>query len=213
MHQFDVLRAHTRGVRAKRVFTDGTIGSAHFQHHARTRFRQTLPGITGKLGLFIRGELVGKPANDTAGIEALSRHHDGFKHVGCWDNEQRNRLAFFFRHGDSRSEKFLLVVIEYLAGFEYRAPAEAMFAMIQAGAHDDDILLVRVGVAENVPQVIQIARIAHGDEHVAGANAHRTAAEFLIAVDPELIEALGLSLAFAGNASLGVGEDRRRTMR
>ena len=110
-------------------------------------------------------------------------------------DQQRDRLAFFFRDRDDSREKLLLVVIEDLAGFEDRAAAEAMFAMVKARAHHDDILLGGVGMAEDVAQVVQIARIAHRNQDVAGPHAHGAAAQFLIAVDAELIEALRLSLA------------------
>ena len=125
VHQFDVLRPHARSVRAKCIFADGSIGRADLQSQTRTRLRQTLPGVTGEFGLFVGGELVGQSADHTAGIEALRRHHDRFEHIGGRHHQQRNRLAFFFRHRDGCGEQFLLVVVEDLAGFKDRAATEA----------------------------------------------------------------------------------------
>ena len=116
---------------------------------------------------------------------------------------KRDRLAFFFGDRDRGGEQFLLVVVEHLAGFEDRAAAETVLAMIQAGAHHHDILLAGVGVAEHVPQVVEIARIAHRDQDVARTHAHGAAAQFLIAIHAELVELLGLAVALFGDMMLG----------
>ncbi len=120
---------------------------------------------------------------------------------------KRDWLAFFFGDGHGRGEQFLLVVIEDLAGFKDGAAAETVLAMVQASAHHHDILLAGVGVAQNVSQVIQIARIAHRHQNIAGAHSHSAAAQFLIAVDAELVELLGLAVAFFGYVMLGDGKD------
>jgi len=51
-----------------------------------------------------------------------------------------------------------------------------------------------------------LTRIAYRDQHVAGAHSHGTTAQFLIAVNAELVYALRLSLALAGYAPLGISE-------
>ena len=65
-------------------------------------------------------------------------------------------------------------------------------------------------MAENCAQIVEIARIAHRDQDVPGPHAHGAAAQFLIAVDPELVELLGLAMALAGDMVLGEGEDREK---
>src|SRR5262249_45269110 len=100
-------------------------------------------------------------------------------------------------------------MIENLAGLEHRAAAETVFAVIKTCTHHDDVLLVRIGGAQDVAQVVKISRVAHGDQHVSGAHAHGAASKFLVAVDAELIEVFGASLALAGNPAFRVREDRK----
>ena len=88
-----------------------------------------------------------------------------------------------------------------------------MLAMIKASAHHHDVLLDGIGVAQDVAQVVQIARIAHRNQHVARPHAHGAAAEFLVAIHAELVEAFGLSLAFACNAVFGIREDDEEQQR
>ena len=79
--------------------------------------------------------------------------------------------------------------------------------MIEAGAHDHDVLLGRVGVAQDVPQIVEIAGIAHRDQDVSGPHAHGAAAQFLIAIDAKLVELLGFAVALLGDVALGERED------
>ena len=83
VHEFDILRTQARVMWANGVLAHGAIGSAHFQAQARTRLRHALPCVTRKFGLLVCGELVGKAADHTDGIEPLRRNHDGFEYVGC----------------------------------------------------------------------------------------------------------------------------------
>src|ERR1700722_357779 len=98
-------------------------------------------------------------------------------------------------------------MIEYLASLENRAATESVLAMVEAGAHDYDILLPSIRVGEHMPQVIKIARVPYRHQNIAFTHAHGTAAQFLIAIDAELVELFGLSVALLGNVALGNCED------
>src|SRR5260370_2091295 len=104
MHQFTILRAQSRGMRTEGVFANAAVRSVDLQNDAGAGFRQTLPGIAGKLGLLVSTELVGGAADDPTGTQPLRRYHDGFEHVSSTHYEKVNRLAFFFRHGHCRRE-------------------------------------------------------------------------------------------------------------
>ena len=189
------------------VLANGPVGSADFQAQARTRLGQALPGVAGEFGLLVGGEFVREAADHAGGIEPLGGHHDGVEHVGGRDHQQRDRLSLFFGDGDGGGEEFLLVVVEDLAGFHDRAAAEAGLAMVEAGAHHDHILLGGVGVGQHLAQVVEIAGIAHRNQNVSRAHAHGAAAQFLVAVDAELIELLRFAVTLFGNVALGERED------
>src|SRR3954467_10375048 len=69
MHEFDILRAHARGVGAEGVLAHGAIRSGNLQRQAGAWLSETLPRIAGQLGLLVGSELVGKTADDAAGIK------------------------------------------------------------------------------------------------------------------------------------------------
>ena len=84
--------------------------------------------------------LLERPQTMRLGIQALRGYHDRLKDIGGGDDQQRNRLAFFFRDRDGGGKQFLLVVIEDLRGFDDRAAAEGMLAMVEARGHDHHVL-------------------------------------------------------------------------
>ncbi len=86
MHEFDVLRAHARRMRAEGVFADCVIRRADFQGQTRARLRQTLPCVASQLRLLIGCKLVGESADNTTGIEPLCSYHDGFEDVSSRHN-------------------------------------------------------------------------------------------------------------------------------
>src|SRR5215471_11119780 len=100
-------------------------------------------------------------------------------------------------------------MVKNLGCLKHRAAAEAMFAMVEARAHHDYVLLARICMAQNVAQVIEVSRITDRDEYVTRPHSHGPATEFLVAVHPELIELLGLAVAFFSHVVLGDGEDRK----
>src|SRR5450631_1373737 len=208
MHEFDVLGAHAWRMRPEGKLADGSVRGANLHDQPRTRLRQPFPSVAREFRLLVSSKLVGESADHSAGIEALRRDHDGFEDVGRGHNEQGDRLAFFFGDRDSCCKKFLFVVIENLARFEDRTATETVLAMIEAGAHDHDVLLAGVGMTEHMPQVVEVARITDRDQDIARPNAHGAAAEFLITVNAELVELLGLAMTLLGDMVLGDGEDR-----
>src|SRR4030081_1512357 len=81
-----------------------------------------------------------------------------------------------------------------------------MLAMVEPDTHHTYVLLRGVGASQNLAEVVKIAGIAYCDQDVAGAHTHGAAAEFLIAVNTELIELFRLAVALAGRAPLRVCE-------
>ena len=77
-----------------------------------------------------------------------------------------------------------------------------MFAMVETRAHDDHVLFGGVGVAQDVAQVVKVPRIANRNQNVPWTDAHGAAAQFLIAIDAELVELLRLAVALLGNVAL-----------
>src|SRR5579862_1476126 len=55
---------------------------------------------------------------------------------------------------------------------------------------------------------MQISGIAHGHEYIPWPDAHRTAAEFLISIDPELIELFRLSVPRLSDVPFRERKDR-----
>ena len=98
-------------------------------------------------------------------------------------------------------------MVEHLAGFKDRTAAETVFAVIQPRAHDHDVLLGGIGMAEHVAQVVEVAGITHRNQDIARPHSHGAAAQFLIAVHAELIHALHLPLALVGNTTFRIRED------
>ena len=86
-------------------------------------------------------------------------------------------------------------MVEDLGGIHDRTAAEAGLAMVEARAHHDYILLRSVSVGQHLAQVVQISGIAHRNQNVSFANSHGAAAEFLVAVDAELVELFRLAMA------------------
>src|ERR1700733_10771897 len=80
--------------------------------------------------------------------------------------------------------------------------------MIQAGTHHNYVLLAGVGMAEHISQVVQIARIAHSHQDIAGSHSHRATYPLLIAVDDEVIKLFRLALALFGDLAFVHGEYR-----
>ena len=101
-------------------------------------------------------------------------------------------------------------MIKNLARVEYVAPAEGMFAVVQARAHYDHVLPGGLGVMQDRPQIMQIARIAHRHQDIARPHAHRTAAQFLIPVYPELVELFRFSMALLDHVPLRQRKDREK---
>src|SRR4030088_2006229 len=93
MHQFNILSSQSRGMRPEGVFPNAAVRSIDVQDEAGAGFRQTLPGIAGKLSLFVSTELVGETADDPAGPQPLRRHYNSFEHIRGGHHEQMNRLA------------------------------------------------------------------------------------------------------------------------
>src|SRR5882762_50537 len=207
MHQFNILRSQSRRMRAEGVFANAAVRSIDVQDEAGAGFRQTLPGIAGKLGLFISAELVGETADDPAGPQPLRRHNNSFEHISGGHYEKMNRLAFFFRHGHCRREQFLLVVVKYLARFKNCAAAKTVLAMVESGTHYDHILTVCVRVGQHLPEIVKIARVAYRDQNVTRTHAHGAATQFLVAINPELVELLRLAVTFAGGAPLRIRKE------
>src|SRR5216684_669499 len=197
-------------MRPQGVFSRAAVRSVDLQDEAGAGFRQTLPGIAGKLGLFVSAELVGETADDPAGTQSLRRHDNGFEHVSRRDYDKMNGLAFFFRHGHCRRKQFLLVVVKDLAGFKNCAAAKAVLPMVEPGAHDDHILAVGVRVGEHLPEIVKIARVAYRDQNVTRTHAHGAATQFLVAINPELVELLGLAVTFAGGAPLRISKQHEK---
>src|ERR1017187_5574600 len=208
MHEFDVLGAHAWRVRPEGKFADGSVRGANLHDQPRTRLRQPFPSAAREVLLLVSSKPVGESADHSAGIEAVRRDHDGFEDVGRGHNQQGDRLAFFFGNSYGGGEQLLLVVVEDLARLKDCAATKTVLAVIQPGAHDHDILLAGVGVAEHMPQVVEIAGIAHRDQNIARAHSHGAAAQFLIAIHPKLVQLFRLAVALFGYMMLGNGEDR-----
>src|SRR5580700_109534 len=207
VHEFDILRAQARSMRSNDILANRAVGGADLQAQAGTGLGHAFPGVASKLGLLVSGELVGEAADHARGIEALRGHHDGFEYIGRRNHEKGNGLAFFFCDGHGGGEEFLLVVIEDLACLHDGAATEARLAMVEASAHYDYILLGSIGMGEHLAQVVKIAGVAHRNKNISGADAHGSAAEFLIAVDAELIELFRLAVPFFRHMALGEGKD------
>src|SRR3984885_5795528 len=207
VHKLDILRTQPRIVRADGVLAHSSIRGTDFQRHAWSRLSHALPGIARHFRLFVGSELVRKTADYANGIEPLCGNHNRFEYIGRWNHKERNGLSFLFRDGHRRGEKFLLVMVKDLGRFHHGTAAEAWLAMVEAGAHHDDILLYRVGVAENMAEVVQVAWIAHRNQNVSRAHPHGSAAQLLIAIDAELVKLLRFAVALPGNMPLGEGED------
>ena len=86
-------------------------------------------------------------------------------------------------------------------------PLKLVLAMVQAGAHHHHILLDGIGAGQHLAQVVQVAGIANRDQNVSRAHAHGAAAQFLIAVNAELVELFRLAVALLGDVTLGQRED------
>lgn len=114
VHEFEILRAHPRRVRTKRVFVDLPIGLVDLDDQPRSGLGQTFPRVARELGLLVGGEFVGEAANNPARVQTLSGDYNRIKDIASRDHEQRNRFAFFFRDRDGGSEQFLFIVIEDL---------------------------------------------------------------------------------------------------
>src|SRR5262245_5428476 len=99
-------------------------------------------------------------------------------------------------------------MIEDLASIKDRAAAEGVLAMIEARAHHDDVLLERIRVTQDMAQVVEISWVAYRYQNVARAHAHGPAAQFLIAIDAELIELFGFTVPLSCNVTLRKREDR-----
>ena len=97
VHEFNVLRAQTRRVRADQILANRAVGSADFQAQARAGLGHALPGVAGQFGLLVSRELVREATDHACGIEALRGDHDGIEDVGGRDYQQMNWLALFFR--------------------------------------------------------------------------------------------------------------------
>src|ERR1700737_4020309 len=207
MHQLNILRSQSRGMRPEGGFANPAVRSIDVQDEAGAGFRQTLPGIAGKLGLLVSTELVGETANDPAGPPPLRRHYNGFEHIRGGPHEKMNRLAFFFRHGYCRREQFLLVVVKDLARFKNCAAAKTVLAMVEAGTHYHHILAICCGVGQHLPEIVKIARVAYRDQNVTRTHAHGAATQFLVAINPELVELLRLAVTFAGGAPFRIRKE------
>ena len=97
-------------------------------------------------------------------------------------------------------------MVEDLAGFHDGAAAETGLAMVETRAHHHHVLLSCVRVGQDLAQVVEIAGIPHCHQNVSRTHAHRAAAQFLIAINAELIELLGLAVALFGHVALGERE-------
>src|ERR1700683_2955484 len=98
-------------------------------------------------------------------------------------------------------------MIENLRSLDVRAASEGMFAMIEPGRHHDYILAIRVGGPEDVAQIVQISGIADGNQNVSRPHPERSRSEFLVSVDSELIQILGLAVPLFGDPMFGVGKN------
>src|SRR5436190_6851045 len=206
MQQLEILIAQSRRVRAKIVFATHAVRHTDFHDQARLGFGQPLPRITGELRLFVGAEFVGKTADESAGFQPLSGNYDRIENVTGRHNQQRDRLTFLFRSCDSGGEQFLLVVIEYLIGFEFGL-AEGRSTTIQAGGHHDHILLGGLGSAQHLAQVVKILRIADRDHNVSGPHAQRFVLRLFVPVNPKLVQALRLARALPRNPPLRIGKN------
>ncbi len=63
-------------------------------------------------------------------------------------------------------------------------------------------------MGQNLPQVVKIARVSHRDQNISRTHAHRSAAQFLIAVDAELVKLLRLAVTLFCDVTLGESEYR-----
>ena len=203
MQQLEILIAQSRRVRAKIVFATHAVRHTDFHDQARLGFGQPLPRITGELRLFVGAEFVGKTADESAGFQPLSGNYDRIENVTGRHNQQRDRLTFLFRSCDSGGEQFLLVVIEYLIGFEFGL-AERRSTTIQAGGHHDHILLGGVGSTQHLSQVVEIFGIADSDHNVSGPHAQRFVLRLFVPVDPKLVQALRFARALSRNPPLRI---------
>src|SRR3954470_19673544 len=85
-----------------------------------------------------------------------------------------------------------------------------MLAMVKSSTHNNDILFRRIGVAEDMTQVVEITRIAHCDQNIPRPHAHGSTAELLVAVNPELVELLRLTLAFTSRTPFRIGKNEKK---
>src|SRR5579864_9400790 len=85
-----------------------------------------------------------------------------------------------------------------------------MLAMVQASGHDHDVLLFGVCPSQHVLQVIQVSWIAHRDDDVSRPHAQCFGRRLLVAIDPELIETLRLSLPLPRDAFLRISENHEK---
>ena len=82
--------------------------------------------------------------------------------------------------------------------------------MVEACGHDDCILLIRISAAQDFLQVVQIFGIANGYDNISRSHPQRFSRRLFVAVHPELVEALRLTLPFFGNLLLRVGKEHEK---
>ena len=75
--------------------------------------------------------------------------------------------------------------------------------MVNAGSHYHDVLLGSVGVLQQFTEVIEVTRVADGDQHVAGPHLHLFSIDKWLLGDAELLAHLVIGPALPMGNLLG----------
>ena len=107
----------------------------------------------------------------------------------------------------------LLVLLEQLSAVNAGIAAEAVFALVDARGHHHNVLLGDIRVVQQVIEVVKIARIADGHQHVAGTHVHLLAVDQRLLGDAELLAHLVIGAALLVGDLLGNREDAEQEER